>query len=243
MSMRWSKLIKIAICEDEKEQQELLKSYIDQIFDGLSVKYELEIYNLGEELLDSYSKDIDILLLDIQMGQINGMDTARKIRELDDKVEIIFITSLIEYVLEGYEVRAYRYLIKPIKYDDLKNNVINCIKEIDIKNKYIIIKENGNRIKLDINEITYIEVQKEDITIHTLNQIYKIKGTMNNIEKEINCIRFFRCHKSYLVNLEHVKSIKQYVAMLENSEEVPISRYRFKDTKDKFFDLIEDKLC
>ncbi len=243
MSMRWSKLIKIAICEDEKEQQELLKSYIDQIFDGLSVKYELEIYNLGEELLDSYSKDIDILLLDIQMGQINGMDTARKIRELDDKVEIIFITSLIEYVLEGYEVRAYRYLIKPIKYDDLKNNVINCIKEIDIKNKYIIIKENGNRIKLDINEITYIEVQKEDITIHTLNQIYKIKGTMNNIEKEINCIRFFRCHKSYLVNLEHVKSIKQYVAILENSEEVPISRYRFKDTKDKFFDLIEDKLC
>lgn len=236
-------MIKIAICEDEKEQQELLKSYIDQIFDGLSVKYELEIYNLGEELLDSYSKDIDILLLDIQMGQINGMDTARKIRELDDKVEIIFITSLIEYVLEGYEVRAYRYLIKPIKYDDLKNNVINCIKEIDIKNKYIIIKENGNRIKLDINEITYIEVQKEDITIHTLNQIYKIKGTMNNIEKEINCIRFFRCHKSYLVNLEHVKSIKQYVAMLENSEEVPISRYRFKDTKDKFFDLIEDKLC
>lgn len=236
-------MIKIAICEDEKEQQELLKSYIDQIFDGLSVKYELEIYNLGEELLDSYSKDIDILLLDIQMGQINGMDTARKIRELDDKVEIIFITSLIEYVLEGYEVRAYRYLIKPIKYDDLKNNVINCIKEIDIKNKYIIIKENGNRIKLDINEITYIEVQKEDITIHTLNQIYKIKGTMNNIEKEINCIRFFRCHKSYLVNLEHVKSIKQYVAILENSEEVPISRYRFKDTKDKFFDLIEDKLC
>ena len=111
-------MIKIAICEDEKEQQELLKSYIDQIFDGLSVKYELEIYNLGEELLDSYSKDIDILLLDIQMGQINGMDTARKIRELDDKVEIIFITSLIEYVLEGYEVRAYRYLIKPIKYDD-----------------------------------------------------------------------------------------------------------------------------
>ncbi|WP_419726098.1 LytR/AlgR family response regulator transcription factor [Terrisporobacter petrolearius] len=236
-------MIKIVICEDEKEQQELLGKYIKEIFDGLSVKYELGVSNSGEELLENYSKDTDILLLDIQMGKINGMDTARKTRKLDDKVEIIFITSLIEYVLEGYEVRAYRYLIKPVKYDDLKNIILTCIKEIDIKNKYIIIKNQGNRIKLDINEITYIEVQKEDITIHTLNKIYETKGTMNNIEKEINCISFFRCHKSYLLNLEQVKSIKQYVAILENKEEVPVSRYRFKDTKDKFFDLIEDKLC
>lgn len=236
-------MIKIVICEDEKEQQELLKLYISKIFDGLSIEYELKIFNSGEELLKGYSKATDIILLDIQMGKINGMNTARKIRELDKKVEIIFITSLIEYVLEGYEVRAYRYLIKPIKYDDFKNNVLNCIKDISIQNKYIIVKEQGNRIKLGINEITYIEVQKETITIHTLSKDYKINETMNNIEKEINCNRFYRCHKSFLVNLEQVKRIKQYVAILENSEEVPISRHRFKETKDKFFDLIEEKLC
>ncbi|MEG1312676.1 MAG: LytTR family DNA-binding domain-containing protein, partial [Romboutsia sp.] len=238
-----NQLIKIAICEDEKEQQELLKAYIDQIFEGLSIKYKLELFNSGEELLESYPKDIDVLLLDIQMGQINGIETARKIRTIDDKVEIIFITSLIEYALEGYEVRAYRYLIKPVKYENLKENIINCIKEVDIKNKYIMVKEQGNQIKLDINEITYVEVQKETITIHTLNKVYKTKGTMSNIEKEIDCSRFFRCHKSFLVNLEHIKSIKQYVVILENSEEVPVSRYRFKETKDKFFDLIEAKLC
>lgn len=66
---------------------------------------------------------------------------------------------------------------------------------------------------------------------------------MNNLEKEINCSRFYICHKSYLINLEHIKSIKQYTAILENKEEVPISRYRFKDTKYRFFNLIEDKLC
>lgn len=236
-------MIKIAICEDEKEQQELLKTYINQIFEALYIKYKLEIFNSGEELLENYQNDTDVLLLDIQMGQINGMDTARKIRSIDDKVEIIFITSLIEYALEGYEVRAYRYLIKPVKYENLKENIINCIKEVDIKNKYIIVKEQGNKIKLDINEITYVEVQKETITIHTLNEVYKTNGTMINIEKDIDCDRFFRCHKSFLVNLEHIKSIKQYTAILENSEEVPISRYRFKETKDKFFDLIEDKLC
>lgn len=236
-------MIKIAICEDEKEQQDLLKTHINQIFKDLPINYSLYTFNSGEELLKNYPKDIDIFLIDIQLNEINGMDTARKIRETDNKAEIIFITSLIEYALEGYEVRAYRYLIKPVKYDDLKTHILNCIKEIDIKNKHIIIKEQGNRIKLDISEITYIEVQKENITIHTLNQIYETKGTMNNIEKEINCSRFYRCHKSFFVNLEHIKSIKQYIAVLENGEEVPISRYRFKDTKDRFFDLIEDKLC
>lgn len=236
-------MIRIAICEDQKDQQELLKGYINKVFKGFSVQYSLDIFNSGEELLKNYSKDFDIVLLDIQLGEINGMNTARKIRLLDNKVEIIFITSLIEYALEGYEVRAYRYLVKPVKYEDFKNNIINCIREVDIKNKYIIVKEQGHRIKIDTNEITYIEVQKETITIHTLKQIYKIKGTMNNIEKEINCSRFCRCHKSYLINLEHAKSIKQYVAILENQEEVPVSRYRFKDTKDKFFDLIEEKLC
>ena len=236
-------MIKIAICEDEKEQQDLLKTHINQIFKDLPINYSLDIFNSGEELLKNYPKNIDIFLIDIQLNEINGMDTARKIRETDNKAEIIFITSLIEYALEGYEVRAYRYLIKPVKYGDLKMHILNCIKEIDIKNRHIIIKEQGNRIKLDISEITYIEVQKENITIHTLNQTYETKGTMNNIEKEINCSRFYRCHKSFLVNLEHIKSIKQYIAILENGEEVPISRYRFKDTKDRFFDLIEDKLC
>ncbi|MBC8630131.1 response regulator transcription factor [[Eubacterium] tenue] len=231
-------MLKIAVCEDEKKQRELIKDYLTKILNEINISYEINTFNSGEELFNNYPKDIDIFLLDILMDKINGMDTARKIREKDNKAEIIFITSLIEYALEGYEVRAYRYLIKPVKYENLKKNIINCKKEIDIKNKYIIVKEQGNQIKLDINEITYVEVQKETITIHTLNEVYKTNGTMINIEKDIDCDRFFRCHKSFLVNLEHIKSIKQYTAILENSEEVPISRYRFKDTKDKFFDLI-----
>ena len=133
---------------------------------------------------------MEMFLIDIQLNEINKIDNATKIREIDNKVEIIFILSLIEYELEVYEVRTYRYLIKPVKYDDLKEHIINCIKEVDIKNKYIIIKEQGNGIKIDNNEITYIKVQKENITIHILNKIYKTKGTMNNIEKEINCSSF-----------------------------------------------------
>lgn len=242
--MVWGEiLINICICEDEKNDQELLLGYLNNIFKDMDILYSVEVFSSGEELLENYSDNIDLILLDIQMEGLNGMDTARKIREIDKKVEIIFTTSLVEYVLEGYEVGAYRYLLKPIKYEDLKINVSKCIEEINLRNKYIIIHEQGQKIKIDTSEITYIEVQKEDLTIHKLDKAYNTKGTMKGMEKEINSLRFFRCHKSYLVNLEYIRTIKQYIAILENKEEVPISRYRFKETKEKFFDLIGDKLC
>ncbi|WP_270507668.1 LytR/AlgR family response regulator transcription factor, partial [Paraclostridium sordellii] len=133
-------MIRIGICEDEKEIQDLIETYLHSILKSVNIDYEIKKYNLGEELLESNLKEIDILLLDIQMGQINGMDTARKIRELDNKMEIIFITSLIDYVQEGYEVRAYRYLLKPIEEEELKKHVLTCIKEIENKNSYILIK-------------------------------------------------------------------------------------------------------
>ncbi|MGO0862105.1 LytR/AlgR family response regulator transcription factor, partial [Clostridioides difficile] len=108
--------------------------------------------------------------------------------------------------------------------------------------KCLVINEKNVINKITINKITYIEIQKKDITIHTISRKYKIKNTMDNIEKEINSSKFYRCHKSFLVNLEYIESIKQYVAILDNKEEVPISRYRFKNTKDKFFSLIGNKL-
>lgn len=113
-------MIKIAVCEDEKETQLLIEDYLENILKDISIEYEIQKYISGEELLESNLKDIDILLLDIKMEKLNGMDTARKIREVDDEMEIIFVTSLIDYVQEGYEVRAYRYLLKPIELEELK---------------------------------------------------------------------------------------------------------------------------
>lgn len=237
-------MIRVVICEDQLEQQLLLKEYLDDILKNCTDLYEILTYKSGENLLGDYPNDVDIFLLDIQMGSITGMDVARKIREIDKKsVEIIFTTSLIEYIQEGYEVRAYRYLLKPIQYNDLKIHVVNCIKEIEQMDKYLIINDKSNTKKIKHSQITYIEIQKKDMTIHTVNGDYVIKYSMDKIEKEIDNVNFYRCHKSFLVNLEYVDSVKQYSAILENEEEVPISRHRFKDTKNRFFNLIGDKLC
>ena len=237
------KLVNIVICENDKNDQEFVGSKVVDILDDLNIEYEIKVYNSGDDLLEGYDKYTDIILLDIQMDGLDGMETAREIRKVDDKVEIIFITSFVEYALEGYEVKAYRYLLKPVKYDDLKTSLINCLNDINLLKKSIVVKEGDTRVKLSLKDIMYIEVQRNDITIHALNGIYETKGTMNNFESEINSDTFIRCHKSYLVNMEYIKSIKRYTAILENNEEVPLGRNKYKEIKDKLFDMIEDKLC
>lgn len=237
-------MIKVVICEDELNQQKLLEEYLNDILKNCTEVYEILTYKSGEDLLNNYPKDVDIFLLDIQMGSITGMDVARKIREIDKKsVEIIFTTSLIEYIQEGYEVRAYRYLLKPIKYEDLKTHIVSCIRDIEQMDKYLVINNKSDIKRIKHSQIIYIEIQKKDMTIHTISGDYLIKASMDKIEKEIDNVKFYRCHKSFLINLEYVDSLKQYSAILENGEEVPISRHRFKDTKNRFFNLIGDKLC
>lgn len=236
-------MIRVAICEDEKDTQLLIEDYIHNILKNINIEYEIKKYNLGEELLESNLKDIDILLLDIQMGQINGMDTARKIREVDNKMEIIFITSLIDYVQEGYEVRAYRYLLKPIELEELKKHLLTCIKEIENKNTYILIKNKSNTYKIYSNEIKYIEVQKKNMSIHTTNKTFEVIYSLEKIEKDINLDKFVRCHKSFIVNLSYVENIKSNTIILESGEEVPVSRYRYKEVKEKFLKFLGDSIC
>lgn len=233
-------MLKIAICEDEIKQQEILKQHINKILTEITNDYEILTFTSGEELLENYPKNIDIFLLDIQMDKLDGMEIAKKIREIDKKeVEIIFTTSLVKYIQEGYEVRAYRYLLKPIKFDDLKKHLTSCIKEINNKkDNNIVVNGKDNVYKINVSHITYIEIQNKDMTIHTIDQDYNTKMSIDKIEKELSRYNFFRCHKSFLVNISYVENIKQYVAILENKDEVPISRHRFKETKAKFLSYI-----
>ncbi|WP_270648262.1 LytR/AlgR family response regulator transcription factor [Paeniclostridium hominis] len=238
-------MIEIVLCEDQIQHQKTIEKFLKEILGENNIEYNLKMYKSGEELLNNYPKNVDIFILDIQMEKINGMDVARKIREIDkNKPEIIFTTSLVEYIQEGYEVRAYRYLLKPIKYEELKKHILSCIDEvINKKDKFILIENKNETYKINIEEITYIEIQRKDMCIHTESKVYETKMTMDKIEKELKNYNFYRCHKSFLVNIDYVENIKQYVAILDNKEEVPVSRHRFKDFKHKFLRLLGEKLC
>ncbi|BDC03366.1 TPA: LytR/AlgR family response regulator transcription factor [Clostridium perfringens] len=233
--------LNIIICDDEFLHRLILKEFLITILNEEFLEYDLIEYSSGKDLINNYNK-ADLLFLDIQMNELSGMDVARKIRELDNNVEIIFTTAIEKYVFEAYEVRAYRYLLKPIEYEKLKRQVKLCISDYLIKNSIISIDTNKVTIKIPIGEILYAEVMKKEVTIHTESKIYTIEISMKRVEKKLLNYGFFRCHHSYLVNLNKISEIRNKTIFI-NDNEIPISRTRYKSLKIKLVNLLGDSLC
>ncbi|EQH26292.1 response regulator [Clostridioides difficile DA00211] len=224
-------MYRIVICEDDITQIAFLRECILKSLEGISSQIELFEFNSGEELLETNLEGIDIFFLDIKMLQLTGMDVAKIIRETNDTSEIIFITSIVDYIQEGYKVRAYRYLLKPIDFGDLNESILSCISDIIKKRENFMLIENKGIInKILINSIMYIEVRKKVLTIHTKNDTYYTKNSMDKIELELEKYNFFRCHKSYLINLEYIQFICKNTVVI-NDEDVPVSKYRMADLR------------
>lgn len=232
-------MYRIAICEDDLAQLNYLKNCVENIFEDIETQVEISAYNSGKGMIENDLKKIDIFLLDIQMEELNGMDVAKILRKNNNNAEIIFVTAIIDYVQEGYKVRAYRYLLKPIKIEELKEHLLSCIDEISKKrDNYIILKTRGKINKIPVDEVTYIEVIRRDIIVHTVDgEDYTVKNSMDNIEKSLKQYNFFRCHKSYLLNIDYVQAIQGNIVTV-NREEIPISKYRINELKDKLIDTL-----
>lgn len=235
------KNIFIGVCEDNSLHINLVKGYIDDFFNEFN-NYEVLEFVSGEDLLSNYPNNIDLLFLDIQMNGLNGMDVARRIREFDNNVEIIFTTSVLDYVCEGYEVNAYRYMLKPIEYNIFKNNMGKCIENIiKKKNDFLTINDKSKLIKIKFDDILYIETSKRQLIIHTINGHEIIKMSMRKLEKLLNK-DFFRCHNSFIVNLEKINKIDVSDIYINNST-IPISKHRRKQLKARLIEVLGDKLC
>ncbi len=236
-------MYRIVICEDDITQITFLRECILKSLEGISSQIELFEFNSGEELLESNLEGIDIFFLDIKMLKLTGMDVAKIIRETNDTSEIIFITSIVDYIQEGYKVRAYRYLLKPIDFGDLNESILSCISDIIKKRENFMLIENKGIInKILINSIMYIEIRKKVLTIHTKDDTYYTKNSMDKIELELEKYNFFRCHKSYLINLEYIQFICKNAVVI-NDEDIPVSKYRISDLKTKLTHVLGDVLC
>ncbi|HGH0461024.1 TPA: LytR/AlgR family response regulator transcription factor, partial [Clostridioides difficile] len=173
-------MINIGICDDELHYRIKIKDILSEILSSYPINYNIYEFSAGEELLNNYPKDLDILIMDIQMKTINGMDTARKIREFDHKLEIIFVTSFVEFMQEGYEVKAYRYILKPINKEKISKSVLPCINEMMKKrNNYLTINVKNYVDRIKIDSITYIETDRPNILIYTHDDMYITKMSIS----------------------------------------------------------------
>lgn len=238
-------MLKIALCEDKEEQRRLIKEYLQRILDEGDIQYNIKEYQNGEELLKNYPDNIDILFLDIQMGALNGIETARKIRDFDNKVEILFTTAIWDYIQNGYEVRAYRYLIKPIEYEEFKKQVNLCIADIINKtDNFLVISQKNNINRIQISSILFIETKigKRELIVYTKEGIQYVKSTMNKIEKELEKHNFVRCHSGYMVNLCEIEALNQGIITIKDKQ-IPVSKRKIKEVKEKLTSVLGDVLC
>ncbi len=229
----------IGICEDNKTQMEYLNHEIKKYYLKKNDKLIIENFESAEELLFKYPQNMPFqcLILDIKMKQIDGMELAKKVREKDKSINIIFITGDKDYVFDGYKVGAARYILKPIKINDLieaLEYVERGIKEINVKEEYFCFNYSGEYIKVEKPSILYIEVNGHYITIKTIQNDYTYKGTMKEIINELSDERFVMVNRSELVNLDNVERITKGECLLKNGYKPVVGRNRYNELNQRF---------
>lgn len=234
-------MLRIAVCDDESYFSQLIKKYIETFLWKKELEFKIDIFNSGEELLEIGSELINynIFFLDIDMEKINGVRVAQKIREYGFESYIVFVTAYIDYSLEGYKVDAIRYLLK--NNLNFEATIHECMGAIFEKMNYVVSKKifsfNEGEKKVALERIVYIESRLHKLEFHIMEEemkIYTMYGTLNELEKEMKEFRFVRIHQSYLVNLKHIKGIKDYQVILSNNEQLVIPKARYRKVKDMF---------
>jgi len=216
--------MKIIICDDEEKQINELSSLLNEWLQARSLAAQISCYNSAESLLFAYEddKDIDILLLDIQMGGMDGVSLAKTIRQSDKSVQIIFISGYTEYILDGYDVEALNYLLKPVSQDKLFTILDKALEKLAYNERVIFINHNGENIRIPLHEIRYLEVLHNYVSIHA-DETYTVKKTLKEIEAELG-EEFFRTGRSYVVNLRHVRKTTKSEVYMSCGGGVPLSR-------------------
>ena len=220
--------LKIGICDDDAAQVALTENLTAQWARENGHNAGIKTYKNAESLLFDFEgeSDFDILLLDIEMGDMNGVTLAKNIRKKSETVQIIFITGYSDYISDGYDVAALHYLMKPLKREKLSEVLSRAAAKITKNGKMITLKTADEIIRLPIREIKYIDVYKNNITIHAKREI-TVRKTLSEIETELDG-RFFRTGRQSIINLDYVRRTTKSSVTLAGGEEIPLPRNAYE---------------
>lgn len=236
--------IQVAIVEDDEAERERLESYAKRFFEERSEPARIRTFADGIGLVSPYQAEYDIVLLDIQMPILDGITAARKIREKDEEVILIFITNMVQYALKGYSVGAMNFVLKPVTYFAFCEEMKQALDRLEKrKDSYVVVKVEDGIIRLNRNDLYYAEMQKRKVLLHTKNGIYRMSGTLLKLEELLEDERFFRCHSGCLVNLTHIVQVRADTVVLRGGAgEVPLSRHRKKELEFLLMNRIGEEL-
>ncbi len=216
-------MLKIAICDDELIFAKDLNILLENNFKNLKVDINCATFSKGNELINSVLRHTyDIIFLDIELNNSNGIDIAKEIRLRNFKGIIIFVTSHSEFLPEGYKVDAFRYILKQNMESELKECVSALLGKLNL------IRIRVNNIDVDLNDVVYIESYNHKLTFHLINgDKLECWNKLSHIEEMVNSDQLVRVHQSYIINLRYYKRIAKYKVILVGNIEIPVPRKKY----------------
>lgn len=222
-------MICIAIVEDDENSATSLQNYIERYQREHELDCRLVFFKNGLEFISSYHPIFDVIFMDIKMPHLDGMQAAKKLREMDEETVLLFITSMAQYAIRGYEVDALDFILKPVKYYDFEMKFSRVLRYIEKHKDTRITITLGDVIKrVSIRDLYYIEVINHTLIYHAAGHTYQAYGQLKNLEETLASCNFVKCNSCYLVNLRHITEVRSN-SILIHKDEIPISRRRKKD--------------
>lgn len=222
--------MKVAICDDEIIELNNTKKQLEEAYKSLDLL--VHTFNDGNKLLEAIDKTTyDLVILDIEMPEIDGLAVAKRLRKLGAKTAIVFLTSHVEYALKGYEVNALRYLTKPVKVEQL-SEIITYLIDQSSEVKKLMLRDEEDMVFVSVKDIIYLEAQNQDIRLVTSDKEFFRRYNIKDYETELSEYFFVRCHRSYIVNLAYISRISKKEIYLDNGEILPLSRTKEKEVKE-----------
>ncbi len=222
-------VIHVAIVEDEEIHQQALQAHLLRYGQENDVAFDIRVFANPILLLENYKPVYDLIFMDIQMPDLSGMETARKLRAVDQNVLLIFVTSLAQYAIEGYEVAAVDYILKPVQYFSFAMRLTRAIWRINAEaGEALQVANSSGTARIKLRDILYVEISGHTMTYHTHEGIVLGTGTLSALEEKLRGKRFARCNSCYLVNLAYVDTVKGYQLLLKDGTELQISQPKKK---------------
>ncbi len=215
---------KFAVCDDCAADRQYISDLVKKWADSTGHTIQISLFSSAENFLFCYAEesDYDVLLLDIEMGEMDGVTMAKQLRKTNDTLQIIFITGYSDYISEGYEVAALHYLMKPVKEEKLHSVLERAIEKVKRNEKILNFEVNGEMVRIPVYQIRYADVYGNYVTIHTFEEL-KVKMTLGELEKQLDD-RFFRAGRSVIVNLTMISRVTKTEIKLNDGTVIPLPR-------------------
>lgn len=239
-------MINIAICDDMAEELEMISYYVSKKLKELNVAFKINAFSEGQDLIDHISSVRgleDIIFLDIYMKFSNGIDIARKIREFDKECKIIFVTSSKDYAIDSYDVRALYYILKPINEEKLSSAIKIAIEALNKENKQIVVKNRKGTYRISYKDILYAESKARVVNIYLkAGEVISFYSKLDDFIQSLQDERFFKCHKSFFVNMDHILKIENASIFIGNDMTIPISSTNIVAIKERYYNYLLNEM-